>query len=178
MTPKAVQNKCINMKVSTLISKIQDFFFLNNNRTLKGERLRKEEQIKRNAMYVLARSQRPSGPGLDKIRLNFWCEKPLEWICSKQRPIHKGTQAMDGGGEGSLPVLPALVILSCLAISDVLLAASFSACIFLKTAFLLTYSVGKNLKYTPKMVRKPKGRWKTPELINLMKIKLRILNKT
>lgn len=79
MTPKAVQNKYINMKVSTLISKIHDyFFFLNNNRTLKGEKLRKEEQIKRNAMYVLARSQRPSGPGLAKIGLNFWCEKPLE----------------------------------------------------------------------------------------------------
>lgn len=39
-------------------------------------------------------------------------------------------------------------------------------------------SVGKNLKYTPKMVQKLKGRWKTPEFINLMKIKLRFLNQT
>lgn len=80
MTPKAAQTKCISMKVSTLIRKFQDFFicFNNNNRTLKGERLRKEEQIKRNAMYVVAESQRASGPGLDKIGLNFWCEKPLE----------------------------------------------------------------------------------------------------
>lgn len=90
MTLKAVQNKCIDMKVSTLIIKIR-IFLRKKNRTLKGERLRKEEQIKRNAMYVLARSQKPSGPGLYEIGLNFWCEKPLEWICSKQRPIHKGT---------------------------------------------------------------------------------------
>lgn len=80
MTPKAPQNKCINMNVSTLISKMQDLKknINNNNSTLQGERLRKEEQIKRNALYVLAGSQRPSRPGLDEIGLNFWCEKPLE----------------------------------------------------------------------------------------------------
>lgn len=67
------------------------------------------------------------------------------------------------------------MILSCLAISKVVLEASFSACIFLKDTSIHKDCRGK-LETHPKYGAE--SRWKTPEFGNLIKLKLRFLKKT
>lgn len=125
-------------------------------------------------MYVLAGSQRPSGPGLDKSGLNSWCEKPLEWVCSKQRAIQKGTRSGVGGtGRPARPARSWALSMSCSApwaAPGFLFCWHFSKCIYSHKGG------GGRRRQTPWNVpRGPeKGRWETPEFIKLMKIKIKL----